>query len=738
MLRHVSRLAIRAPRRVLLAAAVCTMAAAGYGATVAEHLSAAGFQDPGSQSVRGAELLAEKFGQGDADLTFVVRSPDGVFAPQAAAQARELVSTVRHAPHVASVLDPWGLAPAEANAMVSADGKAALILARVSGGESEAQKHAKEVSDKVAGEHGALTVRAGGMSMVLSEINEQSERDLVSAEAVAVPLTFLVLMWVFGGLYAALLPLVVGLLSIAATLGALRLFTVFADVSVFALNLTTAMGFALAIDYTLLLVSRYREEHERTKDRAAALRRAVDTAGRTVAFSACTVFLAVGALGVFPMYFLRSMAYAGCAVVALAALYAVVVAPAMIMLLGDRIDGLDVRRLLRRKSRNPAPAAESGPQGGVLYRTTRFVMRHAATCALAATAALLLLGSAFTRAQFGLPDDRVLPATAQSRQVGDALRAEFPQNAAVPVSIVIPDASGIAAQEVSGYADELSKVPGVAVVDAPDGSHVRGGLAGPSGAAAGTKDASVWLTAVLRAPAFTEQSRAALADVRAVPRPKGVEVLFTGTEQLNEDTVAAIMRQLPFVFGFVAVTTFLLLFLLTGSILLPLKALVLNTLSLSATLGALVWIFQEGHVGGFGTTTTGTLVSDMLVFLFTVAFGLSMDYEVFLLSRIREFWLASARRAEDNAEAVALGVSRAGRVVTAAALLMFVVFVSLITSEVSFMRMFGLGLAVAVAVDATLVRMVLLPAFMRLAGTWNWWLPEPLARLHRRVGLREG
>ncbi len=729
VLTMISRVVIAAPKRVLLVVMLLTVLAAVFGANVAEHLGAGGFQDPSSQSARGVKVLTEKFGLGNMDLTLVVRSPSGVLEPAAAEAGRRLVDEVRNAPYISGVVSPWDDEFARREGLISEDGKTALVIARVSGGENNAPKYAKDVADRVSGEHDGLTVLAGGTAMVASEINEQSEKDLLSAELIALPLSLIVLVWVFGGLFAALLPLVVGVMAIIGTLGMIRGITLFADVSIFALDLTTAMGLALAIDYTLLLVSRYREEHAQSGNRDEALRRAVATAGRTILFSACTVFLAVGALAVFPMYFLRSMAYAGCGVVALAGLYAVVVAPAVIKLLGDRIESLNIRNLFRHK------AKEQSITNSWLYSTVTFVMRHAFPCALAVVALLLVLGAPFLSARFGLPDDRVLPTSAQSRQVGDTLRTEFPGNEATATSIVIPDARGLTGDELTGYAAALSNVPGVVAVSAPDGSYVAGRAVGPPASATGVEDGSVWLSVAIENPSSDSQSREELDRLRAVAVPGGAEALFTGPNQLNQDSVDEIVRLLPIVLTLVATTTFLLIFLLTGSLLLPVKALVLNTLSLSATLGALVWVFQEGHLGGLGTTATGTLVADVLVFLFATAFGLSMDYEVFLLSRIREHWLASPQRSEDNAKSVALGIAGAGRVITAAALLMVIVFAALSSGQVAFLRMIGVGLALAVVVDATLVRMVLVPAVMKLAGRWNWWAPGPLATLHAKIGL---
>ncbi|MCX2715521.1 MMPL family transporter [Mycolicibacterium sp. J2] len=714
---------IAAPRRVLLVVGILTVVAGVFGADVTTHLGAAGFQDPNSESARGAKVLTETFGQGDMDVTFVVRGTNGALDPAA---GRRLVEKLRRAPHVSGVTSPWDGTPA-GQGLLSADKKTAVVIAQITGGESDAPQHGKEVADTVTGSRDGLTVAAGGTAMVAAEINEQSEKDLLIAESIALPLSLAVLIWVFGGLFAALLPLVVGGLAIVGTLGLLRGITLFTDVSMFALDLTTAMGLALAIDYTLLLVSRYREEYHLVGDRDEALRRAVRRAGRTILFSACTVFLAVGALAVFPMYFLRSMAYAGCGVVALAGIYAVVVAPAVIALLGDRIESLNIRTLFRRTP----PATDIRETR--LYSVATFAMRHAIPCVLAVIAVLMIVGAPFLSAKFGLPDDRVLPTSAPSRQVGDTIRTEFRDNAATATSIVLPDAHSLTDRDIAGYATALSKVDGAALVSTPQGSYADGRRTGPPVLPAAAKDGSLWLSVAIDHPSSDTQSRAELDRLRAVPVPHGAEALFTGANQLNQDSVDEIVRLLPVVLLLIATTTFVLIFLLTGSLVLPVKALVLNTLSLSATLGALVWVFQEGHLGGLGTSATGTLVADVLVFLFATAFGLSMDYEVFLLSRIREHWLASG----NNDEAVALGIAGAGRVITAAALLMVIVFAALSSGQVAFMRMIGVGLALAVVVDATLVRMVLVPAVMKLAGRWNWWAPAPLAKLHAKVGISE-
>ena len=355
---------------------------------------------------------------------------------------------------------------------------------------------------------------------------------------------------------------------------------------------------------------------------------------------------------------------------------------------------------------------------------------------LAGVAFLVFLGLPFLSVKWGFPDDRVLPTSASAHQVGNQMRDDFVINSETAVTIVIPDTDDLARGEIEQYATDLSRVPDVSAVSTPTATYVAGAAVGPQSAPAGQTQGSAFLTVDSTAPLFSDRSETQLDRLHAVPTPGGKQVDFTGTAQVNRDSVDAIASRLPLVLGLIACIMFILLFLLTGSVVMPLKALVLNVLSLTAAFGAMVWIFQDGHLGAFGTTPSGILVANIPVLLFCIAFGLSMDYEVFLVSRIREFWLASG--ATDNDESVARGIARTGRVVTAAALIMSISFAALIASNVSFMRMFGLGLTLAVLVDATLVRMVLVPAFMHVLGRRNWWAPAPLVRLHKLLGLNDG
>lgn len=737
MLQAIAQLCIAAPRRIVAVTFLVMVGVGVFGIPVIDRLSAGGFEDPSSESWRAGRLLAEKFGQGDMQMIITVTSGDGVESEKVRAVGMDIVRQLQASPYVTQVNSAWTApSPAAAN-LISKDGDTGLIIVGLRGGETGAQKHAEELADRFLHDHDGVAVKAGGRAMVAVEINEQTEKDLLRMEAIAIPLSFVALIWVFGGLLAAALPSVVGILAILGSMAVLHAITFVTDVSIFALNSSLAMAFALAIDYTLLIINRFRDEVAGGAERDQALVRTMATAGRTVLFSALTVALSMAAMVLFPIHIFKSFAYAGVAVVAFAVSAAIVVTPAAIVLLGDRLNSLDVRRLIRRLLRRPQPAIRP-VERTFWYRSTKFVMRHAIPVGLAIVALLLVLGAPFLGINWGFPDDRVLPESASARQIGDELRTNFAVDFATDVTIVIPDATGLNPAELNQYAARLSQVPDVSWVSSPGGTFVNGAPTGPPSAATGLKDGSAFVTVGSTAPLYSRASDTQLERLHSVPPPGGRDVLFTGIAQTNRDSAHAVASRLPLVLMVIGVITFVLLFLLTGSVVLPLKALVLNVLSLTAAFGALVWIFQEGHLGALGTTATGTLAIHTPVLMFCAAFGLSLDYEVFVVSRIREYWLESGRTREDNDEAVALGLARTGRVVTAAALLMSISFAALIAAQVSFMRMFGLGLALAVLVDATLVRTLLVPAFMRLLSRANWWAPKPLARLHEHVGISEG
>ncbi|HEV2895270.1 MAG TPA: MMPL family transporter, partial [Actinomycetota bacterium] len=557
------------------------------------------------------------------------------------------------------------------------------------------------------------------------------------AEAIAVPITLLLLVLVFASAVAGALPLAVGGFAIVGTLLVLRVLAEVTDVSIYALNLTTALGLGLAIDYSLFIVSRYREELRAGREPADALVVTMGTAGRTVLFSAATVAVSLLALLVFPLYFLRSFGYAGIAVVALAAIGALVVLPALLAVLGRRVDRFPLPLFRRRAAREPGT--------GFWHRIATAVMRRPVPVALAVVAFLVLLGTPFLGVRFGLPDDRVLPASAEGRQVAEAVRANFATDESSALSVVAPGIGDPMAHlaEIDGYAAALSRLDGVERVDALTGSYaggarLQGPLAAGDGAAVppeGRRFAAAdgtWLSVVGSVEPYSAAGEDLVAAVRGLDAPLGAQV--TGPSAQLVDTKASLFGNLPAAGAIIAVVTFALLFLMTGSVVIPVKALVLNLLSLTAIYGAMVWVFQDGHLAGvLGFTPTGTIDTSMPVLLFCIAFGLSMDYEVFLLSRIKEEY----DRTGDTVASVAAGLERTGRIVTTAAALLAIVFIAFATSQVSFLKLFGIGTALAILVDATLIRALLVPAFMRLAGQANWWAPAPLRRLHARVGLRE-
>ncbi|HEX3540262.1 MAG TPA: MMPL family transporter [Acidimicrobiales bacterium] len=708
---------------VLLVALIAMAAAGAVGGGVASHLSSGGFQDPGAESTRANNVLLSQFHTAQPNLVLLVTARHGQSVDSPAIQARglSLTAALQHEASIAQASSYWSLG--DPLPLKSKDGTQALVLANVKGSDDQVSKEIKVLAPKYNLSDGAITVRAGGQAQVFNQVGSQVQKDLEKAELYSFIPTAILLILIFASATAALLPIAIGAWSVVGTLMVLRVITAFTHVSIFSLNLTTALGLGLAIDYSLFIVSRYREEMNGGLAPPEALVRTMQTAGRTVVFSATTVAVSLAALLVFPLYFLKSFAYAGIAVTILAAIGAIVVLPAILAALGPRINR-------RRRQQKPATSAEHGFWHGLA--TT--VMRRPVVTGGAVVLLLLILGSPFLRITFGQPDDRVLPAAATSRQVSDAIRTQFGSREASAVEIVAPTADPTT---IGPYAARLSAIAGVGRVDAATGSYIAGQQVAPPNAASARfvvpgSATGTWLSAV---PTVEPQSPAGEALVKAARRtPAPFSTLVGGQSAQLVDSKASLWAKLPLAGGIIALVTFSVLFLMTGSVVVPVKALALNLLSLTATFGAMVWIFQEGHLATWlHFTPTGTIDTTTPILMFCIAFGLSMDYEVFLLSRIKE----EHDRTGDNVASVALGLERTGRLVTAAAALLAVVFLAFATSEVTFIKLFGIGLTMAVLVDATLVRGVLVPAFMRLAGDANWWAPRPLAWLYDRIGLSE-
>ncbi|WP_406324682.1 MMPL family transporter [Streptomyces niveus] len=722
MFDRIAELAIRRARLVLVVAVVAVALMGAVGAGAFSVLKGGGYDDPASQSSRAGKVIEEKFG-GETNLILLVRTAGGrIDSPAADRSGQALVADLKAEKDLDNVLSYWDT---DSPDLRSEDGREAIVLAHVKGEKTEQEKRAKAIIDTYGGQYeGGLTIEAGGGTAVGADLSAQVPKDLILAEAIAVPLTLILLLVVFGSVVAALLPLVIGTIAIAGTFAELALLGGVTDVSNSATNLTTALGLGLGIDYALLMISRFREQLATGSSVDDAVRHTVRTAGRTVAFSAATVAVALAALLVFPQYFLRSFGYAGVGVVAIAAISTLFVMPALFVVLGHKVNNgrLPWAKKERAESRTP-----------LWGRIARTVMRRPALTALPVLAVLLLAASPLLGITLGTPDERVLPEDAKSRQVSEVLREKFNGNDDAAVHVVLDQAVDKA--PLASYATQLSELPGVVRVEAGPGTYADGRPAapGPGNAVLSRPDAQrLNVVSDLEPKSYDAQNL--VKEVRAVATPAGTAPLVGGTDAVLIDSKDSISGQIPLALALVAVTTFILLFLFTGSVVQPLRALVLNVISLGATLGVMTWIFQDGNLASLLGVTPQPMEASMTVLMFVIAFGLSMDYEVFVTSRIKELH----DEGEDNESAVTNGLGHTGRIVTAAACLLAVSFFAFGTAEISFMQMFGLGSGLAILIDAVAVRGVLVPAAMRLLGRSAWYAPPPLRKFHGRYGLSEG
>jgi putative drug exporter of the RND superfamily len=717
-------------RRLVLFVAFGTIVVAGiFGGGVAKRLSSGGFNDPGAQSTRANNILRDQFHTGDPNMVLLVTAHTGstVDSPEVARAGEALTARLAGEPTVSQAGSYWSLG--QSPPLRSKNGTQALVLARLRGNDDQIAKEIKVLTPRYESQTTTIDVKVGGQAEVFHQVGTQVQKDLEKAELYSFLPTVILLLLVFGGVVAASLPLAIGGLQILGTFAVLRIITTFTHVSIFSLNLTTALGLGLAIDYSLFILYRYREELHRGIAPNDAIVRTVQTAGRTVLFTATTVAISLAALLVFPMYFLKSFAYAGIAVAILDAIGAVIVLPAILAALGSRIDKGTLWR------HRPVTNGQ-----GFWHGLATTAMRRPIITGGAVIAVLLLLGSPFLHINFGLPDDRVLPAGATSRHVQDAIRTNFSSDEAGAIEIVAPNAptGADASAAITSYASRLSLLPGVGRVDAATGSYVAGRQAQPASAITQQRFSApdgrigAWLSAVPTVEPESTKGENLVKTIRSTPAP--FPVVVGGQSAQLVDSKASLFGMLPIAGGIIALVTLIVLFLMTGSVVVPLKAIVLNLLSLTATFGAMVWVFQEGHLAHLlHFTATGTIDTTTPILMFCIAFGLSMDYEVFMLSRIKE----EHDRTGQNVPSIATGLEHTGRILTAAALLLAVVFLAFATSQVTFIKLFGIGLAMAILVDATLVRGVLVPAFMRLAGDANWWAPAPLKRLYLWIGLSE-
>lgn len=721
------------PRLTLLLALLFVVLSVVAGSGVADRLGTGGYDAPDAPSSVASAELDRHFPGARPNLLLMVSADAGVDDPAAASTARDLATRLSREEAVVGVASYWST---KSPGLRSEDGQQALIAARIQGDDTEAGKAFDRIAPEYRGSHGPVEVSVGGPVAVRHELEQTVEEDLLRAEAIALPITLILLVMVFGSAVAALLPLGIGIIAILGTNAILRGLTSFTDVSVFAQSLTTALGLGLAIDYALFIVRRFREELPTAGSPRHAVAITLRTAGRTVLFSALTVAVSLSAMLVFPQYFLRSYAYAGIAVVLLAAAAALIVLPAMLVVLGDRVNALDVRRLFRRRGAGDGPRPGREPGAG-WAGLARIVMRRAPVFAIGTTLVLVALGTPFLGVQFGSADDRQLPSDAGSHIVQQDIRESFPGSPGDAIEVLATGPGAAPGPEMEDYAKRLSALPGVLRVASPSGGFTDGaqtGEPGPAEAARVTAEGgTAYLTVLPEDDGFDAASLALVGGIRALDAP--FDTAVTGAPAVLVDTKDAMADRLPLAAAIIVLTTLVLVFLLTGSVLVPIQAVLLNALSLTAMFGAVVWIFQDGHLAGLlGFTPTGSIETTLPVLMFCVAFGLSMDYGVFLLSRIKEEY----DRTGDHEGAVVFGVRRTGGLITAAAVILAIVLAAIGTSRVTNTKMLGLGVALAVLMDAMVVRGLLVPAVMRLTGKATWWAPRPLRRLHARFGLSEG
>ncbi|WP_329032769.1 MMPL family transporter [Streptomyces sp. NBC_01725] len=723
MLETLAGLALRRRRAVVVVALLLAVLGGAAGSTLFTKLTAGGFDDPRAESGRAASALTADFGHAQSNLTLLVTAPGGVDEPAASAAGASLGAELADEPQVADVISYWG--GDRAPQLRGAGGDKALILATITGDETEVEARVKELLPRYQGTHDGLEVKVGGYAPLQHEIIDQGQKDATKGEMIAFPVTLVLLVFVFGSLVAAALPLVVALVTVLLCMGFMWILASLTSLSSLSVSVITLLGLGLAIDYSLLIVNRYREQLRAGHDEGEAVRGTLRSAGRTVVFSAVTVAVALAGLAWFPLPAVRSMAYAGVATALLAALASVTLLPALLVALGPRIEK---GRVFRRRERPVTVELENG----FWHRLATVVMRRPLPIATLVTAFLLLLGAPFLGINLGMPDERTLPESSMARQVVTEIRAEFDTSEQSALQVVVPGARGNG--EVDSYATELSRMPDVARVDTATGSYADGARASSASEAHQRfrGDGSVFLS-VTPASADADLTAGLVREIRGAPAPSGT--LVGGTAAVNEDATSSMIHWLPYALVSVVLAMLVLLFLVTGSVLVPFIAVLLSALSLTATFGALVWIFQDGHLAGLlgGFTVTGDIAATVPVMLFALSFGLAMDYQIFLLARIREEYEITG----DGSAAVARGLERIGRIVTAAAVLISVVFLAFAVSDITLSKAYGIGLPLAVLMDATLIRGLLLPALMRLGGRATWWAPAPLRRVHARFGLKE-
>ncbi len=696
MFENLGKFIVRRSKVVLLLFVLMTLFAGGVGSLVFGTLDSGGYSDKNSESAKATEYIINKFNVQEPIVTLVVDSTIGVNDPGVATKAAALEQEILNVQGVSKTFSYWSTGGA--STMRSTDGKAGFILvyADLKADDWDGfQSLGNRIQSRFDGKYKGLDVYAGGAGVITHAINHKIEKDLLLAEFIAIPLTFLLLLFVFGAMVASAMPLFVGVSAILGSFLIIFLISQFTSVSVFALNLITGLGLGLGIDYALLMVNRFREELHHGKSVEDSVVITVATAGKTVFYSGLTVLVTMASMLFFPLDFLKSFGYAGIAVISMAIIGAVCALPALLALLGEKVDKGVVRK-----------SAITPKEDGRWAQTARTVMRRPIPVVVAAVTILGIMALPVLNIAFAQIDSRVLPATDRAAISSQVIETRFDGLVGSPIEVVVPNGVG-QESEISSFLNRVKNVDGIVRVGAIE-----------------TYGRDIRVQVISSIASRSTASERVIHEIRALDKPSGT--LIGGSAADFTDSQDGIASKLPFALGWIALTVLILIFIFTGSIILPFKAIILNALSLCATLGVITWIFIDGHlkwlVGDF--TVTGTLDTGSVILVAVVVFGLSMDYELFLLSRIREEHLSG----KSNVESVAVGLQRSARIITAAALLLAAVFATFVTSGVTSIKMLGFGVALAVLLDATLVRALLVPALMRLFGERNWWAPEWMQR----------
>ena len=701
-----------------------------------------------SESGRALKLLGDELPRASGSSFSVIFASDTlrVADPAFRSALDAALADVSRDPRVLNVRTPYETTPAVPN-LVSGDGRKALAVIALKDDIAGSGKYYDELRARIHSE--TLSITATGTLAITQDFNHTLEADLQRAEIVSLPLALLLLVLVFGTVVAALIPLGVGILAVVGGIAGTLLLTRVTDVSQYALNIVTLIGLGVAIDYSLFIVNRFREELRRGATVDLALQTAMSTAGRAITFSGITVAIGLSGMLFYQGTFLSSMGLAGSIVVALAVLYGLTFLPALLAVLGPRVDAW----------RLPLPKGRGGP--GMWHSIATAVMKRPIAVLVPVLLLIAVTAAPFLGIRMANGDVTMLPPSVESRRGYDTLVREFPGQDKNQLSVVVRYAEGAALSrdriaDLVALVSRVEALPDVLRVESLFNvdPQLTGGRAlgaaeyqamytGPREALPPALQRSLQQTTSERVVVFSVltareksslEAQALVKAIRAEPDPRGSEVLVTGLTAFDIDVVAFILDRTPIAVAWIVVATYVVLFLLLGSVVLPLKAVVMNLLSIATSFGAMVWVFQQGNLAQYlGGFTPAPLDPTLPVIMFCIIFGLSMDYEVLLLSRIQEEYL----RTRDNRRAVAEGLERSGRLITGAAGIMFVVFGAFALADVLIIKAIGLGLALAVAIDATLVRALVVPATMRLLGDLNWWAPPPLARLYQRLGLGE-